>query len=105
GRAGHLRGEFDAYRGAEAGWLDGFARFMAIRDSLGGASLPDWPNDLLRRDPVAVGAVEQALAGEIAMHQFGQFLFDRQWAALKAFAAERRVRVMGDAPIFVALDS
>ena len=39
------------------------------------------------------------------MHRFGQFLFDRQWAALKKFAAERRVRIVGDAPIFVALDS
>jgi 4-alpha-glucanotransferase len=105
GKAGHLRGEFGAYCDAEAGWLDGYARFMAIRESLAGAGLPDWPDDLLRQDPVAVGAVEKTLAAEIGMHRFGQFLFDRQWAALKAFAAERKVRVIGDAPIFVALDS
>jgi 4-alpha-glucanotransferase len=39
------------------------------------------------------------------MHKFGQFLFDRQWAALKAFAAERTIGIIGDAPIFIALDS
>ena len=105
GKAAHLREPFDAYRRSAAGWLDGFALFMAIRESLGGASLPDWPDDLLRRDPVAVAAVEKALASEVGMHRFGQFLFDRQWAALKKFAAERRVRIVGDAPIFVALDS
>jgi 4-alpha-glucanotransferase len=105
GKAAHLRGDFDAYCQTEGGWLGGFSRFMAVRDSLGGAGLTEWPDDLLRRDPVAVGALESALAGEIGMHQFGQFLFDRQWAALKAFAAERKVRIIGDAPIFVALDS
>jgi 4-alpha-glucanotransferase len=105
GKATHLRDEFAVYCQAEAGWLDGFARFMAIRDSLGGVGLTDWPGDLQRQDPIAVRAVETALASEIGMHQFGQFLFDRQWAALKTFATERRVRVIGDAPIFVALDS
>lgn len=105
GKAAHLRGDFDHYCTAEAGWLDGYARFMAIHESLAGVSLTDWPADLLRQNPVAVGAVEAKLASEIGMHRFGQFLFDRQWAALKAFAAERRVEIMGDAPIFVALDS
>jgi 4-alpha-glucanotransferase len=105
GKAANLRDAFGAYCHAEAGWLDGYARFMAIRDSLGGAGLTDWPQDLLRKAPAAVRQVEQAQAEAVAMHQFGQFLFDRQWAALKAFAAERRVRIVGDAPIFVSLDS
>jgi 4-alpha-glucanotransferase len=53
----------------------------------------------------ALRSAEQQLAGEAAMHRFGQFLFDRQWAALKRFAADRGVRIMGDAPIFVSVDS
>jgi 4-alpha-glucanotransferase len=105
GKAAHLRDAFATYCHSEAGWLDGYARFMAIRASLGDRSLTEWPKDLLRQDPVAVGALETPLAGEIGMHQFGQFLFDRQWSALKSFAAERRVKIIGDAPIFVALDS
>ncbi|MDB5309705.1 MAG: malQ [Gemmataceae bacterium] len=105
GKAPRLKEAFAAYAAEEAGWLDGYAVFTAIRESLGGISLPDWPDDLLRRNPVAVAAVEKELTAQIAMHKFGQFLFDRQWAALKAYAAERKVRVIGDAPIFVALDS
>ncbi|MFO0800135.1 MAG: 4-alpha-glucanotransferase [Gemmataceae bacterium] len=100
-----MRGEFDRYATKEADWLDGYALFMAVRDALNGRSLPDWPADLLRRVPSAVAAVEKELAGEVQMHRFGQFLFDRQWAALREFAAERGVRVIGDAPIFVSLDS
>ena len=105
GKGTRLRGEFDAYCSRERGWLPDYSAFMAIRDSLDGRGLLDWPDDLLRRVPAALAAVEQPLAAEIGMHRFGQFLFDRQWSALKRFAAERGVRLVGDAPIFVALDS
>jgi 4-alpha-glucanotransferase len=105
GRARQLQDDFTRYCATEKDWLDGYAVFMAIRESLGGAHLPDWPADLLRRDPVAVGAVEKPLAAEIQMHRFGQFLFDRQWSALRAFAAERGIGIIGDAPIFMSPDS
>jgi 4-alpha-glucanotransferase len=105
GKGSHLEGEFEEYREREAAWLDDFALYTAIRDSLGGKPLQEWPKELLRRDPVALATARKNLAGEIGMHRFGQFLFDRQWAALRAFAAERGVKVMGDAPIFVAPDS
>jgi 4-alpha-glucanotransferase len=105
GKGGHLKADFDTYCAAEAAWLDGYSKFMAIRDALGGAGLTDWPADLRARNPVALAEVEKPLASEIRMHQFGQFLFDRQWAALRTFAADRGVKLIGDAPIFVALDS
>jgi 4-alpha-glucanotransferase len=105
GQAVHLRDDFAAYSKREAAWLHDFALFAAIRDSLGAAPLPEWPKDLLRRQPAALAAIEKKLADEVAMFRFGQFLFDRQWAALKKFAAERGVKILGDVPIFVALDS
>lgn len=105
GKGAHLKDDFAEYRGREAGWLDGYATFTAIRDALGERPLPEWPTDLLRRDPKAVAAVEKELASEIGMHAFGQYLFDRQWAALKKYAAAKKVKILGDAPIFVALDS
>ena len=105
GKAAHLKDDFAAYREQEAAWLDGYATFTAIRGALGERPLTEWPTDLLTRDPVALAAVEKELVGEIGMHAFGQFLFDRQWAALKKYAADRDVKILGDAPIFVALDS
>jgi 4-alpha-glucanotransferase len=100
-----LRDEFDAYRQREAGWLDDYALFTAIRDALSGASLPKWPADVRRRAPAALVALEKELAAEVMMHRFGQFLFDRQLAELKRVAADHKVKLIGDAPIFVSGDS
>lgn len=104
-KAPALKAEFDAYCGAEAGWLDNYALFAAIRGARGGAGLADWPDELARRDPAALARAERELAGELLLRKFGQFLFDRQWSAVRAYAADRGVKVIGDAPIFVALDS
>jgi 4-alpha-glucanotransferase len=100
-----LRDEFDQYRHKQAGWIDDYALFMAVRDSLGGAGLADWPADVFHRQPAALAALERELAAEVMMHRFGQFLFDRQWSELKRFANQHGVRIVGDAPIFVSGDS
>ena len=105
GKAGHLKRDFDAYCKAEASWLDDFSLFVSIRESLGRRNLIEWPEDVLRRNPVALAELEKKLANEILLHKFGQFLFDKQWSALKKFAADRGIKIIGDAPIFVALDS
>ncbi|MBY0458060.1 MAG: 4-alpha-glucanotransferase [Gemmataceae bacterium] len=105
GKGSQLKPDFEAYCATEAGWLDGFALFAAIRDALGGANLLAWPPDVLRRNPVALAELEKKLVGEVQLHKFGQFLFDRQWTALKDYARERKIKIVGDAPIFVALDS
>ena len=105
GWAAHLKDEFAAYIQSESDWLHDYALFTAIRDSLGGLPVTEWPQDLLSRDPNALATVEKKLADEIGMHKFGQYLFDRQWSALRKFANERGVKILGDASIFVALDS
>jgi 4-alpha-glucanotransferase len=105
GKAAHLEAAFKNFCTVEAGWLDGYALFAAIREALGGTNLVAWPPDLLRRNPSALAELEKKLAAEVGMHKFGQFLFDFQWSALKKFANERGIKVIGDAPIFVALDS
>jgi 4-alpha-glucanotransferase len=104
-RPPELRDRFAEFARREAAWLDDYALFTAVRDSLGGKPLADWPTDLLRRDPAALAAARERLAPEVEMHAFGQFLFDRQWHALKEYANERGIGIIGDAPIFVAPDS
>ncbi|MGL6072721.1 MAG: 4-alpha-glucanotransferase [Fimbriiglobus sp.] len=105
GGAGHLRHDFEVYQDQEKSWLEDYATFMAIREALGGRSLADWPKEVRERQPIALGELERTLADEILMHRFGQFLFDRQWMALKRYAHEHGVKIIGDAPIFVAMDS
>ena len=100
-----LRLEFERYCETEQAWLHDFALFMAIRVALGQAPLHDWPTDVRKREPVAIAAIEKQVHKEVLIVKFGQFLFDRQWKALKSFAKSKNVLLIGDAPIFVALDS
>jgi 4-alpha-glucanotransferase len=100
-----LAGQIAAFREANAGWLADYALFMALREKYGGAPWTAWQSDVRLREPDAVGAARTHLANEIGFHEFVQFLFVEQWTALRAYARERGVRIMGDLPIFVALDS
>jgi 4-alpha-glucanotransferase len=105
GKPGKLRVGFDEYRQHEKDWLDDYALFMAIRGYGKEAPLTTWPAEVIRRTPAALAPLKAKLRDEIEMHQFGQFLFDRQWTALKAYANAKDIRIIGDIPIFVSADS
>lgn len=105
GRAPHLRAEFDAFRHEQADWLDDFALFMALKDAHAGAAWTEWESELVTRRPRALARARGALAQAVERHAFCQFLFFRQWAALKEHARSAGVTIIGDAPIFVAADS
>ncbi len=105
GAAPALRAAFADFCRHAAGWLDDYALFRAIKDAHGGKSWSDWPPELVVRKPDALAAARRELAGAVGLHQFRQFLFFRQWRALKECANRRGVRLIGDAPIFVASDS
>jgi 4-alpha-glucanotransferase len=98
------RAAFEAFRAAED-WLDDYALYAALADRFDGAPWPEWPAELRERDPGALDAARAALAEEVAYHEFVQFCFDEQWTALREAAAERGVSILGDLPIYVALDS
>jgi 4-alpha-glucanotransferase len=105
GRAPTLRPAFEEFCGREAAWLDELALFLAIKEAQGGVSWYEWPEELILRKPAALQHTRQALAESIELHRFRQFLFSRQWGALKQYARERGIRLIGDVPIFTAGDS
>ena len=105
GRAGQLKPEFDVFRQLCAGWLDDYAQFMALKDAHGGASWLDWPMELVCREPARLATARKDLSDGVGRHQFLQFLFFRQWKAIKEYANGKGVRLVGDAPIFVSSDS
>ena len=105
GGAPDLGADFLRFRGAEAAWLDDFALFMAIKDAHGGLAWRDWESDVALRRPAALARWRARLSGPIAEYQALQFLFYRQWAAVRAHAVARGVGIVGDLPIFVADDS
>ncbi|MGH7223434.1 MAG: 4-alpha-glucanotransferase, partial [Gemmataceae bacterium] len=105
GRGSTLRPAFDEFRDREAAWLDDFALFMAIKEVHGDVSWYEWPEELIVRKPAALQRARQELAEAMEVHRFRQFLFAHQWAALKQYARDRSIRLIGDVPIFVAADS
>jgi 4-alpha-glucanotransferase len=97
--------DFATWRQAQAGWLPDWTLFAALKDAHGGQPWWLWADALARREPQALQAARQAHAQAIAEHEFMQWCFDRQLAALRAHAKARGVLLMGDLPIFVAHDS
>ncbi|MDR2516587.1 MAG: 4-alpha-glucanotransferase [Spirochaetaceae bacterium] len=90
---------------AESPWLSGYALFMAIKQKYAGRAWLAWEKPLRCRDGAALRNAAHELAAEVEYHRFVQFLAFRQWRALKAYANGRGVLVIGDMPIYVALDS
>lgn len=101
----HYKAEYETWCSAHAYWLDDFVLFAAIKDSQGGQPWVNWPEGLALRDPLALEVFQQANGTRIAEHRMRQWLFHRQWMALKQYANDRGVRLFGDLPIFVAHDS
>lgn len=97
--------DFDAFRERERGWLEDFALYSAIKDQHGGRPWVAWPAPLRDREPAAIAEARRTLADAIDFHAFTQWIFDRQWHALRSACAERGVRLVGDVPIFLAHDS
>ena len=104
-RAPQPYGDFAAFRVMHAGWLDAYALFMALKDHFGGQTWQKWPAAVrfysrARTSPLAA---EVALRAEA--YAFTQYLFFGQWSQLRAKARAAGVTLIGDAPIFAALDS
>jgi 4-alpha-glucanotransferase len=100
-----LKGELDDFCAANGWRLDDYALFAALKEHHGGAPWSTWEQDVATHQPAALERWREALSDQIQFHQYVQFLFDRQWSALKAYANGRGIRIMGDVPIFVSYDS
>ncbi len=101
----HLRSDFWAFTQQAAAWLDDYALFRAMKDVRDGAAWHKWERPIVARDADALKGAREHLHERIEARKFWQFLFFRQWAALKAYANERHIQIIGDIPIFVAHDS
>ena len=105
GKAEAMQGEFAAFRTENAAWLEDYALFMAIKETHGGGAWAGWPKALRLRERSALNEARLALVSAITRHSFYQFLFFRQWKALREHAHEKGLQIIGDIPIFVAYDS
>ncbi|MBN1246284.1 MAG: 4-alpha-glucanotransferase [Anaerolineae bacterium] len=100
-----LKRELADYIAANDWWLEDYALFAALKEQHGGTAWSSWEHDIATHQPEAVAHWRTALTDQVAYHRYLQFLFDRQWRALKAYANEHGIRIMGDVPIFISYDS
>lgn len=96
---------FKEFCQAKAFWLDDYAFFMAYREANGEAMWNHWEAGIAKRKPEAMQQERDRLANEIFEQSYLQFEFFRQWSALKQYANEHHVQIIGDIPIYVAHDS
>ena len=97
--------DFQAFCTDHAHWLEDYALFVAFRSHFGDRPWTDWPAPVRDRDPAALAPLRESLATEIQKIRVVQYLFLRQWRALKDYCASLGIQIIGDIPIYVAMDS
>jgi len=100
-----LREKFETFSQEQAAWLEDYALFRAVKKSQNQSSWQEWDAPLKLRDEKALAKAREDLREEIQAQKFQQWLFFRQWNELKNYCHSNAIKIVGDVPIFVALDS
>jgi 4-alpha-glucanotransferase len=86
-------------------WLDDYSLYKALSVAQNNDDWSEWPSELARRDANAMSSIRSQLASRTAFWIFVQWCFFKQWHRLRAYAHQRGVLIIGDAPIFIAHQS
>ncbi len=97
--------DYQAFVAENRWWLEDYALFMAVKDRFQGAPWTEWAEDIRLRWGNALDYYRRELYFDIEFQQYLQFQFFRQWHALKDYANRRGIQIIGDIPIYVAMDS
>lgn len=100
-----LHNRFAKFQSENEMWLNDYSLFMAIKDNQGSQSWLNWAKPLKLREQQAIQQFASEHQSAIQEHAFRQFLFFEQWNQLQAYANSNGVRIIGDVPIFVSMDS
>ena len=101
----HKPTDFRRFCSRHKAWLPDYALFMALKDAHGGKPWSEWEEPLAMYEKSAVSAAREEYAEDIGFYSFVQYCFFTQWNALKAYANQQGIRIIGDIPIYAALDS
>ena len=98
-------GDFEKFRADNAHWLTGYALFSALKDHFAGRPWWDWPTEVRSLTAAGKSPLRKEVAVRAEAYEFIQYLFFGQWAQVRTQAAKLGVSIIGDTPIFTALDS
>lgn len=100
-----LKSEYKAFVKENSGWLTDYALYMACKDKNEGKEWNEWEAPYRKPDRKEKSELKKLLAEEMKYYYFVQFIFYKEWAELKAYANEKGIKIIGDMPLFVSLDS
>jgi 4-alpha-glucanotransferase len=100
-----LRAEFLTFTQEMAAWLGDYALFRALKDAHRGVAWNKWKPQFALRKDAAIAEARERLHDSIEAQRFYQFLFFKQWRALKSYCQAKGIQIIGDVPIFIAYDS
>lgn len=97
--------DFVQFVSENAHWVEDYALYMAVKATFNHKAWNEWDEDIKLRKPAAIKKAKAELKDDILFYEFMQYLFATQWKALKKYANEKGVMIIGDIPIYVAFDS
>ncbi len=104
--AKEIKKEFEAFKkNPDNDWLSDYALFMALKDANNGRAWNTWSEDIKLRKKDALKKAHEKYKEEVDFYSFLQYLFSKQWEALKSYANSKGIEIIGDIPIYVAFDS
>ena len=87
-------------------WLTEYSLYMAVKSHFDNKPWTEWPDEDIRlHREEAIRKYSEMLSEDILFYEYLQFLFYKQWDKLRAYAKEKGIGIIGDIPIYVALDS
>lgn len=97
--------EYDSFYENNRFWLNDYALFMACKEVNDGKSWLEWEEKYRNPTDAFLRSLEKELSEEIYYYKFIQFMFFKEWYALKKYVNDKGIKIIGDIPIFVSLDS
>ena len=97
--------DYDAFIRNNKEWLDDYALFMSVKEKFGYGQWTEWPEDIKLRKKAAIDKYTKELKNKINFHKFIQFKFYEQFDKLKKYCHQKGLKLIGDVPIYVPLDS
>ncbi len=98
-------GSFNKFCEDNKDWLEDYATFIALHEKYRNRSWSEWPRALRYRSNKALESAKAELKGVIEREKFLQYIFFRQYGALKNYCNQRNIKIIGDIPIYVSYDS
>ena len=100
-----LKRKLETFKAENSDWLNDYSLFISLKNHFNGLPWTEWPHDIKVREEAAINKYREELADEVEYNNFIQCLFFDQWNNVKKYANDNGIKIIGDIPIFVAVDS